>query len=299
MEYLYFVQAGNTMLVGIDVTHPSTDPGKDSAPSVAAMVASIDRSLAQWPAVLSVQRRRQEMVSDLKEMLKSRLQMWSANNNGSYPRNIVVYRDGVSEGQHQMVKDQELPLLQDACRDIYSQAHAELPRIAIVIVAKRHHTRFAPTGSGDADSTSNCRAGLVVDRTITEARTWDSFLQPHSTIKGTARPGFYTVVHDEVLRAAAAGAPKRPDGKALSAADICQGLTQTLCYLFGRATRAVGIATPAYYADIACDRAACYLRALNASVASSQAGFSHASSETAEITQARRDELQRAIETQP
>lgn len=51
------------MVVGIDVTHPL--PGSSPlAPSVAGMVASIDRWLSQWPAVLSIQsERRQEMVS--------------------------------------------------------------------------------------------------------------------------------------------------------------------------------------------------------------------------------------------
>lgn len=40
---------GKTMVVGRDVTHPS--PGSaDSAPSVAAIVASVDKMLGQWPA---------------------------------------------------------------------------------------------------------------------------------------------------------------------------------------------------------------------------------------------------------
>jgi eukaryotic translation initiation factor 2C len=61
-----------TMVVGIDVTHPS--PGSSShAPSVPAMVASVDRFLGQWPATLRIQRARQEEVEDLTEMLKSQL----------------------------------------------------------------------------------------------------------------------------------------------------------------------------------------------------------------------------------
>ena len=32
-----------------------------------------------------------------------------------------------------------------------------------------------------------------------------------------------------------------------------------MCYLFGRATKAVSICPPAYYADLVCTRARCYL----------------------------------------
>ncbi|KAK3082158.1 hypothetical protein LTS18_001998 [Coniosporium uncinatum] len=66
------VAEGRTMVVGVDVTHPS--PGSSSnAPSVASVVASVDQWLAQWPADLRVQNGRQEMVSDLAGLFKSRL----------------------------------------------------------------------------------------------------------------------------------------------------------------------------------------------------------------------------------
>lgn len=278
------------MVAGIDVTHPSTDLNKGGAPSVAAMVASIDKCLAQWRAVLSVQKKGQEMVSDLTEMLRSLLNLWKAGN-GSYPRRILVYRDGVSEGQHRMVRRDELPMLQAACRAVYPQEQG-LPQIAIIIVAKRNHTRFAPTTDMEADNTSNCRAGLAVDRTITDARDWNFFLQPHSAIKGSARPAFYNVVHDEIFRVAAQS--RNPK---LNAADLCQDLTQSLCYSFGRATRAVGIPTPTYYADIVCTRATCYLRAFEAFEAASNSGFSQAGGQSGEISPQRQAKLQEAVET--
>lgn len=32
-----------------------------------------------------------------------------------------------------------------------------------------------------------------------------------------------------------------------------------MCYLFGRATKAVSVCPPAYYADLVCERVRCYL----------------------------------------
>ena len=40
---------------------------------------------------------------------------------------------------------------------------------------------------------------------------------------------------------------------------VLENLTHNICYLFGRATKAVSICAPAHYADIACERARRYL----------------------------------------
>ncbi|KAK3367285.1 RNA interference and gene silencing protein [Lasiosphaeria ovina] len=263
-----------TMVVGIDVTHPS--PGSASnAPSIAAMVASLDCWLGQWPAVLRVQSSaRREMVSDLNDMLKSRLHLWKDSKHGNHanlPENILVYRDGVSEGQYQLVLDVEVPLLRQACRDMYPPADQNkgLPRLTVVVVGKRHHTRFYPTREGDGDRSTNPKPGTVVDRGVTEARNWDFFLQSHAAIQGTARPTHYFVVLDEIFRARY---PKSVPPPAHNVADVLEALTQSLCYTYGRATKAVSVCTPAYYADIVCERARCYLSGVYDTPTQSAAG---------------------------
>ncbi|KAJ6029801.1 hypothetical protein N7499_012209 [Penicillium canescens] len=250
---LGIISEGKTMLVGIDVTHPS--PGSaSSAPSVAGIVASVDSTLAQWPAEIRVQVARQEMVADLEILLVSRLLHWR-NLNKNLPENIIVYRDGVSEGQYNKVIDQELPLLQAACRKTYpaDQSKKGLPRLAIIVVGKRHNTRFYPTTEQDSNR-DNPIPGTVVDRGVSEARHWDFFLQAHSTLQGTARPAHYFTIWDEIFY------PRHPAiSGGLGAADALQGLTHKICYMFGRATKAVSVCPPAYYADLVCTRARCFL----------------------------------------
>lgn len=251
-----------TMVVGVDVTHPS--PGSSgAAPSVAGMVASVDGRVSQWPGMLRVQgTARQEMVSDIKDMLKSRLRLWKGlGKHMVLPENILVYRDGVSEGQYQRVIDDELPLLREACREVYSPAEkkAGLPRLTVIVVSKRHHTRFYPASATDADRFSNNAAGTVVDRGITEAGGWDFYLQAHTAIQGTARPAHYYVILDEIFRVRGARDVKPP---ARNVADVVEGLSQALCYTYGRATKAVSICAPVYYADILCERARVYLKEL-------------------------------------
>ena len=265
---LGIVGEGNTMVVGIDVTHPS--PGSaTNAPSIASMVASTDGQLGQWPAVLRIQAARQERVADLDDLLVSRLKLWQVKNQ-KYPENILVYRDGVSEGQYNMVVNEELPLLEKACKTTYP-ADAQkrgVPKISIIVVGKRHHTRFYPTSDEKIDTRShNPVNGTVVDRGVTEARNWDFFLQAHTALQGTARPAHYYIVHDEIFAKTAVKPPF------LNTADVLEDLTHNMCYMFGRATKAVSICPPAYYADLVCTRARCYLsRIFDATPAASAVG---------------------------
>jgi len=255
---LGIINEEKTMVVGIDVTHPS--PGSASnAPSVAGMVASIDKWLAQWPAALRIQESRKEMVTDLDGMLKSRLELWrKLGKHKVYPDNLLIYRDGVSEGQYDLVLQNELPLLRQACKDLYPPADTKkgLPNITIIIVGKRHHTRFYPTTANEADRSANPRNGTVVDRGVTEAHNWDFFMQAHTALQGTARPAHYYIVLDEIFTKRKAQHPYA------NVADVLEDLTHSMCYLFGRATKAVSICPPAYYADIVCERARCYLSGL-------------------------------------
>ncbi|KAF2805607.1 putative RNA interference and gene silencing protein [Mytilinidion resinicola] len=255
---LGIINADKTMVVGIDVTHPS--PGSTSnAPSVAGMVASVDRWLGQWPAVLRIQgQARDEMVTDLGDMLKSRLKLWKEKGkHPAFPENILIYRDGVSEGQYSKVMNEELPLLRSACKDVYPVPDQKkgLPNITIIVVGKRHHTRFYPTQLEQSDKL-NPKPGTVVDRGVTMARNWDFFLQPHSALQGTARPAHYYIVLDEIFTRHYKTAVPAPFK---NVADVLEDLTHTMCYLYGRATKAVSLCPPAYYADIVCERARCYL----------------------------------------
>lgn len=236
------------------MTHPS--PGsRDGAPSVAGIVASVDKYLGQWPSAFSIQAKsKTEMVSDLESLFVSRLALWQKKNQ-DLPENILIYRDGVSEGQYKLLLNEELPQIRNACRLKYpaSDTKQGFPKISIVVCGKRHHTRFYPKSSADADRSNNCMAGTVVDRGVTESRNWDFYLQAHACLQGTARSCHYYVVLDEVFKNAKVRSPAR------NHADTLEEITNNMSHLFGRATKAVSLCPAAYYADLLCTRVRCYL----------------------------------------
>ncbi|KAH6678808.1 eukaryotic translation initiation factor 2C 3 [Plectosphaerella plurivora] len=253
---------GRTMVVGYDVTHPTNmekKPSKtggkpggsnvsdDGPPSLVGLVASIDSNYSQWPAVAWAQESKQEMLGEpLFEHFGSRLALWRTHNKGQLPEFILIYRDGVSEGQFSQVLSVELPHIRRACGAAYPKG--KTPKISIVVSVKRHQTRFYPTNEANVAVKGNIKPGTVVDRGITQARVWDFYLTAHSALQGTARPAHYTVLLDEIFRSNAnlSGEQK---------ANRLERMTLDLCYRFGRATKAVSICPPAYYADIVCERA--------------------------------------------
>lgn len=195
---------------------------------------------------MRVQKGRVEMVQELEEMIMERLRLWSKRNQNRLPNKVIVYRDGVSEGQYRLVLENELPAFEGAFNKLYG-AKAKHPKISIIIVGKRHHTRFYPTRLEDTDGrTGNPMPGTVVDRGVTGEKLFDFFLLAHQGLQGTSKPAHYVVIKDDIKLGA----------------DQLQNLTHSLCYTFARATRAVSICPPAYYADLLCERGRSYLHSV-------------------------------------
>ncbi|KAJ2990784.1 hypothetical protein NUW58_g2785 [Xylaria curta] len=248
---LPILKQGRTMIAGYDVTHPTNLAGDTKGlPSFVGMVASVDHDLGQWPGTAWKQSGRVEMLDQrLEEQFTEHLKLYRKHSQ-VLPQNIIIYRDGVSEGQFQQVLEKELPFIRKACEQTYPAS--QRPKITVIVSVKRHQTRFYPTDPKNMVRSRNIKNGTVVDRGVTQAATWDFFLTAHKGLQGTSRPAHYTVLYDEVFRGLSPN----------EAANQLEKLTYELCHVFGRATKAVSIVPPAYYADILCTRKRCYHSAL-------------------------------------
>ena len=187
------VKQGDTMVVGYDVTHPTNLAGNTkNLPSLVGMVASIDKELGQWPGVAWKQAGRVEMLDEtLTAHFKERIKLFEKHN-GRKPRNIIIFRDGVSEGQFEQVIKIELPRIRAACENLYDAQTR--PKLALIVSVKRHQTRFYPTNPNDQLRSRNIMNGTVVDRGVTQATTWDFFLTAHKGLQGMFEcPGYPSV----------------------------------------------------------------------------------------------------------
>ncbi|KAI8591999.1 Piwi domain-containing protein [Geranomyces variabilis] len=232
-QQLHFVAEIPTIIFGADVTHPA--PGDHNKPSIAAIVASMDAQCSRYAAAIRVQKGRQELIRDLQgasvELLRTFYQYC-----GAKPQRLLFYRDGVSESQFADVVRNEVAALRRACDELEP---GYMPLITFVIVQKRHHARFFPLKKEDADKSGNVLPGTVVEAGITHPSEFDFYLASHPGLQGTSKPTHYHVLHDENA----------------FTADGLQQLTYRLCYLYCRATRAVSVVPPAYYAHLVAARA--------------------------------------------
>ncbi|KAI0217567.1 hypothetical protein L0F63_000143 [Massospora cicadina] len=231
-EQLGQLTTPSTILIGADVSHPS--PGH-TAGSVAAAVASIDYTACRYASATRLQNSREEMIQDLQAMVVDLLRAFY-HSTKEKPMQIVYFRDGVSDGQFSQVLLHEMTAIQKACASLEKGYR---PKITFVVVQKRHHTRFFPTKPADADRSGNCKAGTVVETGICHPFYFDFFLQSHGGLQGTSRPVHYHVLVDEIR----------------FTSDSLQKLCNNLSYLFNRATRAVSLVPPVYYAHLAAARA--------------------------------------------
>lgn len=119
------------------------------------------------------------------------------------PDGILSYRDGVSESQYGMVFKDERPQIEEGCRiagKTLENSDGWLPKITLIVVGKRHHTRFFTVSDPPASQTKvkgkNLRAGLVVDSCVVHPKQFSFYLQSHHSPEGTAHSGHYVVIHD-------------------------------------------------------------------------------------------------------
>jgi hypothetical protein len=182
------------MLVGMDVSHAEGGSDRDS---IAAIVASMDGRACQYAAHISIQTGRVEMINCVEDAMVTLFNSFKARNNGQMPSTIIVYRDGVADGQFEEVLEKELPPMKSA---LQLMGYLDAVKIAIVICQKGHHTRLV---FEDNDAYINPCPGLVVDATggtnsIVSAKYNEFYLNSHSAIQGTAKPCKYALIYDEI-----------------------------------------------------------------------------------------------------
>ncbi|XP_069977752.1 protein argonaute-2 [Penaeus vannamei] len=218
------------MVMGADVNHPSA--GDARTPSMAAVVASIDKYVSKYAVEVRPQKHRNEIIHEFKEMTKNLLKSFCEALNNCKPKRIIVYRDGVSDIQFSQVLQHELLAIREACKEL---EETYKPAITFVVVMKRHHTRFFPVN----EMGKNIPPGTVVDSGITHPIERDFYLCSHHGIKGTSRPAHYHVLWDDNNLTM----------------DQLQEFTYNMCHVYSRCSKSVSLPAPVAYAHLAAFRA--------------------------------------------
>ncbi|KAI6703272.1 hypothetical protein NL676_012408 [Syzygium grande] len=225
---------GHVMFLGADVNHPAS---RDMiSPSFAAVVGTINWPAAnRYAARVQPQLHRQEKIVNIGEMCLELVEIY-ARLNRVRPRKLVLFRDGVSESQFNMVLNEELQDLKKA----FAEKDYK-PTITIIVAQKRHQTRLF-LEDVDGVPIGNVPPGTVVDTIVVHPFEFDFYLCSHYGGIGTSKPTHYHVLWDEHR----------------FSSDHLQKLIYNLCFTIARCTKPVSLVPPVYYADLAAYRGRLY-----------------------------------------
>ncbi|KAJ3492252.1 hypothetical protein NLI96_g159 [Meripilus lineatus] len=237
-KIIYDCICQNGIVIGCDVSHPP--PGNLTKPSIASLVSSYDREALKYASFIRVQEPSTEIISDIDQMLENAIDKYA--NSGSTPglaralERVIIFRDGVSDGELQKVKQEEILKIKEFLqRCKYRAMDRTAPKLVYIVVTKRHHVRFFPK----YPLKGNCPPGFVVDTGIVYDTPMDFYLQSHAGLIGTSRPSHYIVLENEC---------------GLTTRQI-QELSFALSHNYAGATRSVSLPAPLYYADRLCSYA--------------------------------------------
>lgn len=205
------------MVVGFDVCHDPSDRSRDYG----AMVASLDKGLTRYFSAVSHHSSGEELSNEFSVNLSKAIRDY-AKINQKLPSNILIYRDGVGEGQVPYVFDHEVQIIKSKLTAIYGDRPFKM---AFVIVTKRINTRVFRNGQ-------NPPPGTVVDDVVTNPLRYDFFIIPQSVRQGTVSPCAFNVIADNM--------GWKPDQM--------QRMTYKLCHMYFNWSGTVRVPAPCQYA---------------------------------------------------
>lgn len=211
-----------TMIVGVDVF------SKRGGFSVLGFCATMDQYYSTYVTVPQLNQVGTKDTSELKKsMYTAMVQYFSTNS--QFPRRVVVFRDGVSEGQKQTVLDDEVRLVKQAFQQLREESKiTEDPKLIYVGVNKRTNARFY----AEQAKMSNPPIGTCIDTVTVEEHGYDFFILPAKTNQGAMTPTHFHVLYDD------SGCP----------CDEIQQLAFKMCFSYYNWSGSIRVPAPCQYA---------------------------------------------------
>ncbi|KAK4886012.1 hypothetical protein RN001_002283 [Aquatica leii] len=174
----------NTMVVGFDVCHDTSHKER----SYGAMVASLNTMCTSYFSTVTAHTNGEELCNNFGLGIATACRKWESRNN-ELPSKIIVYRDGVGDGQLQYVYEHEVQNIVGKLAELYGGE--DKVKLCFIVVSKRINTRIF-------NGSNNPPPGTVVDDVITLPERYDFFVVSQCVRQGTVSPTSYNVLYDKM-----------------------------------------------------------------------------------------------------
>jgi len=182
-----------TMLIGIDVNHD-----RKEAQSPVAFVSTWDRDFVRVHSQLSYHRLADEVLNaeEMNQFMQAAMENFKKKNR-VYPKQVIVYRDGIASTQIEHVQKNELAGISQAFEALKLREKRDV-KLEYILVNKRVNSRFVA-----ADSFANVPKGLIVDNRVVSSQYWDFYLVPADAPEGcTSTPTRFIIIRDDLALSA-------------------------------------------------------------------------------------------------
>uniref|UniRef100_A0A4W3IPR6 Piwi like RNA-mediated silencing 4 n=1 Tax=Callorhinchus milii TaxID=7868 RepID=A0A4W3IPR6_CALMI len=190
-----------------------------------SIIQDLASNSMEWYSRCVFQSSAVEVADCLKVCMQGALNKWLEINH-MLPGRIVIYRDGVGDGQLMTLVDYEVPQILHSFKAV-NPCYG--PKITMIVVRKRSPCRFFADVNG---ALQNPALGTVIDSEATRPEWYDFFLISQCARQGTVSPTYYNVVYDN--------SGMKPDH--------VQRLTYKLCHLYYNWPGVIRVPAPCQYA---------------------------------------------------
>merc|ERR1719383_261802 len=220
------MKEGVLMVVGVDTFVDAKMAAKSTSKVNGALIASYDRQATKWFS-RPLLRSDESVVDGLEVSFEQALRNYR-HHNGKLPERVVIYRDGVGDGQLANVQRDEVRAYSNACTRCDPDYQ---PKLTVCVVTKRVPSRFFLRRGPNY---VNPQPGTLIDSTVTKhcSEMIDFYIVSQSTNQGTVSPTHYNLIYDS-------------SGWNL---DRHQLLAYKLCHLYYNWAGAIRVPAPCQYA---------------------------------------------------
>jgi len=207
----------SSMIVGIDVFHKTPDKKK----SLMAFCATINKELTRFWSAIKAQGSGQEISNTLQDCMIGALHAFK-DMNKVFPKKVIIYRDGVGEGQRKTLMGTEVTQILAAFKTMKLEDEIKM---MFVLVDKRITTKIFSNANNKIE---NVAPGTVLDNLITSPDSYEFYMVSQRAKQGAASPTHYYILYDAI---------KEDPSK-------IQLLTYKLCYMYYNVSGSIRVPAP-------------------------------------------------------
>lgn len=211
------------LIIGLDVTHPDNEL---SGVSIVGCAYTCSSDLFRHRSLVWPQTARKEIICKMDALMKRILTDYREKN-GRLPRQVIVYRDGVSHEEFEKVRSIEVVKANAILSELSIQTSEPKPNLSYIIAQKRHTMRFFQVSS--KNMAYNPPGGTLIDKDVVNNEN-EFYLYSNTSPQATSRPLHYHVLVNGL------------------SIEVLQKLTYFLCFNFGKCSGTLSMPSSLKYA---------------------------------------------------